>query len=105
MLSGSLLGVLLKDIRSVPVGYMPVRQIHPLDFEEFLWAVGLGEAVIQTVRKAWEERQRVDETIHSKLLKLFRLYVVVGGMPAVVQRFLDEGQSLALSVDLESMLP
>ncbi len=89
ILSGSLLGVMLRDIRSLPVGYMATKQMFPLDFEEFLWGVGIGPEAIASVREAWEARRPVDEVLHRRLLDIFRLYLVVGGMPAVVQRFLD----------------
>lgn len=88
-LSGSLLGIELKDIRSVPVGYMSIKEVYPLDLEEFAGALGLSEQVLASVRKAWEERTPVDTVVHNSLLKLVQLYLVVGGMPAVVQSYID----------------
>lgn len=88
-LSGSLLGVELKDIRSVPVGYMAVKEVYPLDLEEFALSLGLSEGVLDSVRKAWEQRTLVDSVVHESLAKLVQLYLVVGGMPAVVQAYLD----------------
>lgn len=89
ILSGSLLGVELKDLRSEPVGYMGVKEMFPLDFEEFISAVGIGEKVIASLRNAWERRMAVDGFVHTKLMELFRLYLVVGGMPAVVSRYME----------------
>ncbi len=89
ILSGSLLGVELKDLRSEPVGYMDIKEMHPLDFEEFIMNQGISEAVINTLRRAWETRTEVDPFIHSKMMELFRLYLVVGGMPAAVKRYID----------------
>ncbi len=89
ILSGSLLGVELKDIRSLPVGYMGIYKMFPLDFEEFIRGVGMNDTVIDVLRNAWESRQAVDEFVHKKMMELFRLYLVVGGMPAVVQKYLD----------------
>lgn len=100
ILSGSLLGVELKDIRSVPVGYMDIKNMYPLDFEEFITAVGVKEEVISSVKKAWESRLPVDEFIHGKLMELFRLYLVVGGMPAVVSKYL-ESNNLQEVMDLQ----
>ena len=89
VLSGSLLGVELKDIRSVPVGYMGVKEMFPLDFEEFVTCVGVKENVIAAVRDAWTERTPVDGFIHNKMMELFRLYLIVGGMPAAVSEYLE----------------
>ena len=89
ILSGSLLGVELKDLRSEPVGYMGVREMFPLDFEEFIGAVGIGSHVVEALRRTWRERTAVDGFVHGKLMELFRLYLVVGGMPAAVSRYLE----------------
>ena len=89
VLSGSLLGVDLKDIRSAPVGYMDVFEMFPMDFEEFVLANGVSERVIDSLRKACEERTPVDAFVHEKMMDLFRLYLIVGGMPSVAARYLD----------------
>ncbi len=89
ILSGSLLGVELKDLRSVPVGYLRVKEMFPLDFEEFVWALGLSADVVGSLRTAWEKTARVDDFIHRKMMELFRLYLVVGGMPAAVVAYLE----------------
>lgn len=88
-LSGSLLGVELKDIRSVPVGYMSEMQVYPMDFEEFVRAVGVPENVLDAVKKSWSEKTLVDAYIHEKMMQLFQLYIIVGGMPAAVQTYID----------------
>lgn len=88
-LSGSLLGVELHDVRSVPVGYMAIKEVYPLDLEEFAAALGLSDEVLATVRQSWEKRMPVDKVVHGSLLKMVQLYLVVGGMPAVVQSYLD----------------
>ncbi len=89
ILSGSLLGVELKDLRSEPVGYMGVKDMYPLDFEEFISCVGVGESVIDALREAWHNRTAVDEFVHGKLMELFRLYLIVGGMPAAVSKYVE----------------
>jgi predicted AAA+ superfamily ATPase len=89
IMSGSLLGVDIKDLRSVPVGYMDIKEMYPLDLEEFVEALGIGETVISVIRESWTEHKPVDDFIHKKLLELFRLYLIVGGMPAAVQKYLD----------------
>ena len=89
ILSGSLLGVELKDLRSEPVGYMGVKDMYPLDFEEFISCVGVNDTVIGSLREAWRNRIAVDEFIHGKMIELFRLYLVVGGIPAAVSEYIE----------------
>lgn len=88
-LSGSLLGVEMKNIRSVPVGYLSEYQMFPLDFEEFVLSAGLPQNVLDSLRKSWESRIPVDEFVHQKMMQLFRLYLIVGGMPAAVQAYVN----------------
>lgn len=87
-LSGSLLGVELKDLRSVPVGYLSIKQVYPLDFEEFLINIGVSPRIFDHLRKCWDQLSPVDPVIHDKLISLFRLYTIVGGMPAAVERYI-----------------
>ena len=87
IMSGSLLGVELNNLRSVPVGYMEVKEMYPLDLEEFMWAVGVNEDVIASLKKSWEEKKHVDDFVHKKMMDVFRLYLIVGGMPAAVMAY------------------
>lgn len=89
IMSGSLLGVELNDLRSEPVGYLDIVEMFPLDLEEFVRALGVGDAVIDNLREAFVKLQPVDEFVHRKMMELFRLYLVVGGMPAAVQKYVD----------------
>lgn len=89
VLSGSLLGVELKNVRSAPVGYLEEVKMFPLDLEEFARAVGMKDEVLDYLRMRIEKRESIDSIIHEKMMKVFRLYLVVGGMPAVVQAYLD----------------
>ena len=88
-LSGSLLWVELKNIRSVPVGYMSVIYVYPLDMEEFFRAVGVSDAVLDSVELAFSEKRPVDRVVHDSLMRLVGIYLVVGGMPAAVQAYID----------------
>lgn len=88
ILSGSLLGTIFKDIVSAPVGYMDIIDMFPLDFEEFAWANGVGTNVIDSLKKAFEQKTPVDAFIHERMLSLFELYLIVGGMPAAVSTYL-----------------
>lgn len=89
VLSGSLLGVKLNDIRSVPVGYMSIMQMYPLDFREFAEAVGLSSVVMDSIQDSFQKKIPVDSFVHGKLLEIVKLYLMIGGMPAVVQKYVD----------------
>ncbi len=89
VMSGSLLGVELNNLRSEPVGYMDVKDMYPLDLQEFFMAIGLAWSVLEAIRKNWEGKTPVDEFVHSQLMRAFRLYLIVGGMPEAVQTYLD----------------
>lgn len=89
ILSGSLLGVELKDIKSAPVGYLGIKEMFPLDFEEFIVNMGVADNVIENLRECWEQRNAVDSLVHDKLMQLFRLYLITGGMPAAVAEYKD----------------
>ena len=89
VMSGSLLGVELKDIRSIPVGYMSEKEMYPLDLEEFAEAIGISKEVIAHLRECYEQRKPVDDFIHERMMEMIRLYLVVGGLPAAVQKYMD----------------
>jgi len=89
VMSGSLLGVELNDLHSEPVGYMDVKEMFPLDLEEFFMAMGVSEQVMESLRLSYNNKQPVDGFVHSKMMELFRLYLIVGGMPAAVQKYVD----------------
>ena len=89
ILSGSLLGIELKDIRSVPVGYMDIIRMYPLDIEEFALACGVSEGIIGNLSECFNEPAPVDSIIHEKMMEVFRLYLIVGGMPQAVSKYLE----------------
>lgn len=91
ILSGSLLGVEIVNLKSAPVGYLQTLQMYPLDFEEFLQIFNVDEAVIEKLRSAFMARQPVDEVIHSKIMDMFQLYLIIGGMPAAVEKYRTTG--------------
>ena len=88
VMSGSLLGVELKGIASVPVGYLTVLRMYPMDFEEFMIANNVSEMTLQMLKEKFETCQPVDEFIHQKLLSLFFIYLIVGGMPDAVKTYI-----------------
>lgn len=91
VLSGSLLGVELKDLRSAPVGYLDEITMYPLDFEEFLIASHVPTETILYLKKCFSEGREIQKVVHEKLMTHFRRYLVVGGMPAAVQEYVDTG--------------
>ena len=88
VMSGSLLGVELKGITSVPVGYLTVLRMYPMDFEEFMIANNVSKTTLEMLKAKFETCQPVDEFIHQKLLSLFFIYLIVGGMPDVVKSYI-----------------
>ena len=92
--TGSLLGVqgYGKEPASMPVGYETVIDMFPLDFEEFLWANNIQQPVISLLKNCLAEETPVPEALHSRLWQLMLQYTIVGGMPAVVQTFVDSRQ-------------
>ncbi len=92
--TGSLLGVkgYGKEPKSVPVGSETVIEMYPLNFEEFLWANGISDSVIEVLKKALNAETPVPEALHSRMKQLLLQYAVVGGMPEAVQTFVDSKQ-------------
>lgn len=91
ILSGSLLGVEIVNLKSAPVGYLQTLNMYPLDLEEFLQVFNVGEEVLNTLRNAYVSRTPVDELIHRKIMEMFNLYLIIGGMPAAVERYRTTG--------------
>lgn len=87
--SGSLLGIEIKNMRSYPVGYVVQLEMHPLDFQEFLWAYGKDDKLYSYLKDCFSKRKPVNPGIHEVLMDLFYKYLVIGGMPEVVSTFLD----------------
>ena len=103
VLSGSLLGVELKDIRSIPVGYLQVIEMYPMDFEEFCMANNVSQRILDSLKDCFINKKVVDEVVHEKMLELFRLYLIVGGMPEVVKQYIDTN-NLQNVIDLQSQI-
>ena len=90
ILSGSLLGVELKNIRSTPTGYLSIITMYPLDLEEFYIANGLSNNILQSLKDSFDNVEPVDEFIHKQLIESFYQYLVVGGMPEAVKAYIDD---------------
>lgn len=87
VLSGSLLGVEIVNLKSAPVGSLRMMKMYPLDFEEFLQVFHINDDVIDLLRNAYESHTAVDRLIHEKFLQIFNLYLIIGGMPAAVEKY------------------
>lgn len=85
--SGSLLGINYKDVSSFPVGFEQEVKMYPLDFEEFLWASGITDDIIGKLRKYYDTNTPVPAFMHEQMMKLFRQFLIVGGMPQAVNSF------------------
>lgn len=87
--SGSLLGVKTKQVPSYPVGYESSLRMAPLSLPEFFRALGIQDEVLGAAREAVAHETPVSAAIHERLLRLFRIYLAIGGMPAAVQSFVE----------------
>ncbi|MBR6684029.1 MAG: ATP-binding protein [Firmicutes bacterium] len=85
--SGSLLGVTLAETESIPMGSIEVKRMYPLDFEEFLLSQGFNNYAIDAIRKKFEARESLDEATHSKVMDLFKKYLLVGGLPDAINSY------------------
>jgi hypothetical protein len=88
--SGSQLGVALAQTPSVPIGSVEIKQMYPLDFEEFLWATGVGKEWIRNIQQHYQNEESLDEASHNLLLKRFLYYLLVGGLPEAVNTYLED---------------
>ena len=87
--SDSLLGIDYKRASSYPVGYVDYLNMYGLDFEEFLWGIGISEDMIKTLRGYIDSKKPIPDSIHKKLVEYYRVYIATGGMPEVVQKYFD----------------
>lgn len=88
--SGSFLGVTLSETTSIPMGSIRKVRMFPLDFEEFLYANGMNEIVVASMKSKFERFEALEESVHNKIMDLFRKYLLVGGMPDAVNSYLAD---------------
>jgi len=91
IISGSLLGVEIRDLRSAPVGYLDEYDMYPLDFEEFITASGVTSDTIAYLKECYQERKHISDVINEKMLQHLSRYLVIGGMPAAVNAYVETG--------------
>lgn len=94
VLSGSLLGVELNNISSVPVGYLQEIKMYPMTLFEFAQANGINVETIHYLKKCFKDKTKIDEVTHNKMMNVFYAYLVTGGMPDVVKEFINSGNLL-----------
>ena len=110
--SGSLLGIKYKNKKSqerhmpksIPVGYERQVVMHSLDFEEFLWGRGITEDAIEVLKGYCERREVVPEAVNRKYANLLKEYMIVGGMPAVVNAYVACGDFGPVQEEQEKIL-
>jgi len=88
--SGSQLGVALSQTPSVPLGSVTIKQMYPLDFEEFLWATGVSKEWISNIRECFIHKKALDESTHNILLKRFMYYLLIGGLPEAINNYITD---------------
>lgn len=104
IMSGSMLGVELRRVQSLPVGYMHIVDMFPLDFSEFCAALGVTEALMNKLRECFAAKRSVESALHDEFVRLFRLYITIGGMPQAVQAYLDTKGDLGAVRDIQGDL-
>ena len=92
------------SFNSVPVGSEDIIEMYPLDFEEFLWANGLSEDVVETLRKCYREEKPVPAGIHVAMKQFLNLYVTIGGLPEPINVFLKTNNMNEVSKAYKSIL-
>lgn len=88
--SGSQLGIALKNTQSVPVGSLNMAHMFPMDFEEFLYANGVGSELIEAMRDNFNKNTALSEALHENMLDFFKKYLLVGGLPQAVDKYVKE---------------
>ena len=102
--AGSTLGVSVQNrSSSFPVGNVEMLTLHPLDFEEFLEALG-EDLLIAAIREGYNTNRPLPESLHNKALDLYRSYLVVGGMPAAISAYLRERKVMDSSLIQQAIL-
>ena len=98
--SGSLLGIKMKDIDSIPVGFLKILNLYSLDFEEFLWANKVSTKTIEYLLVCFKNLKHVDEIIHKQMMSIFNVYLTVGGMPKAVSNFIESNDLRKVNEEL-----
>lgn len=101
--SGSLLGIKLENIDSIPAGYLKIITMYPLDFEEFLDALNVSKKTMEHIKECYDNLKPVDEIVHKKLLELFNTFIIIGGYPKAVSTYLQTNNLRKVYSDIEDI--
>lgn len=102
--SGSLLGLSYASVSSIPVGYERQIEMYGLDFEEYLWALGYSEETTNTLREHFQALEPLPDEVHKKMLEILHEFMAIGGMPAVVQAFIEKQNFATAYAEQEKIL-
>lgn len=87
--SGSSLGISLSNTTLIPIGSIVEKKMYPMDFEEFLLANSFGEIALNYLKECFINKKSPELSIHNKVLNLFKMYLIVGGMPEAIKIFVE----------------
>ena len=104
VMSGSMLGVELTRVKSFPVGYMNMLHMYPLTFQEFCWAQGIPQSILDESGVSKPAQNPIPDSVHAKLIDVFRLYLVIGGMPEAVQKYKEARYDLGAVREVQEEL-
>lgn len=102
--SGSFLGLSYASVSSIPVGYERQIEMYGLDFEEYLWALGYSEETTNTLREHFHALEPLPDEVHKKMLEILHEFMAIGGMPAVVQAFVEKQNFATAYAEQEKIL-
>lgn len=102
--SGSLLGISYREVTSIPVGYEIQMEMHSLDFEEYLWAIGYEEDAILILKEYFDKLEKIPDVVHKEMIKNLREYISIGGMPAVVKKYIENRHFGEVQIEQQKIL-
>ncbi len=103
--AGSLLGVKINRFKSsFPVGKITIKYLYPMDFEEFLGALG-EDKLIDEIKIHYDSNEALMNPIHEKALDLYKKYLVLGGMPALINNFIENNCNIShVNFELQELI-
>ncbi len=103
---GSFLGLRIDNVddKLSPLGYVDILNMYPMDFEEFMWAMGYDSGLIESIRAKIQSTESIDPVINKALNDAFRRYIAVGGMPEAVSVYSSTGSYMRAHEALKDIL-
>ncbi|WP_373439949.1 DUF4143 domain-containing protein [Metamycoplasma equirhinis] len=93
----------MHDVLSIPIGFLDVIQMFPLDFQEFISAIGVSKKIINYLSDCFKKKQQIDIDIHKQMIKLFNTYLIIGGMPKAVSNFIENNDIYKVNLILNEI--